>query len=76
MHDKTVAEWRAAGFENRLATNADFVVKLGKYETLPPDLRKRATELEACISKAVEDGNLDDKPVSEVAAVSAVTLGY
>ena len=76
LHDKTVANWRAATYENRLATCADFVIKLGKYQSLPLDLKKRAVELEACISKAVEGGSVDKKPLSEIATTCAVLLGY
>lgn len=76
LHDKTVADWRAARYENRLATCADFVMTLGKYQSLPSDLKKRAVELQACISKAVDGGSVDSKPVSEIAGTCAVLLGY
>ena len=76
LHDKTVAEWRTATYENRLATSADFVMKLGKFQLLPPDLGKRAIELEACISTAVQDGFTDHWTVSATGAPCAVLLGY
>jgi hypothetical protein len=76
LHKKTIADWRAATYENRLATCADFVMGLGKYETLPPDLKERATAFEACISDAVAGGSVDHQQVSEIAAVCAVSMGY
>ena len=76
LHDKTIAEWRTASYDNRLATCADFVMTLGKYQSLPPDLKTRAVDLEACISKAVEDGNVDYKSVSEIGGTCGVLLGY
>ena len=75
LHDKTIADWRAATYENRLATCADFVMKLGKYESLPADLKERATQLEICISKAAESG-LGERKVAEFGAVCAVYMGY
>ena len=76
LHDKTIVEWRTASYDNRLATCADFVMTLGKYQSLPPDLKKRAVDFEACISKSVEDGNVDNKSVSEFGSVCGVLLGY
>ena len=52
------------------------VYELGGRGSIPSDLRERAAELETCISKAIEDGNLDDEPVNEIAALCAVGLGY
>ena len=76
LHDKTIVEWRTASYDNRLATCSDFVMTLGKYQSLPLDLKKRAVDFEACISKAVEDGNVDNKSVSEFGATCGVLLGY
>lgn len=76
MHRKTVADWRAAPYRDRLATSADFVVKLGGYRSLPADLRRRSEDFETCISKAVEGGEVDSHPVSEIGAACAVLLGY
>ena len=76
LHRRTVREWRAATYENRLATSADFVMTLGRYQSLPPDLRQRAEGFEKCISEAVEDGSVDDRAVSEIGATCGVLLGY
>jgi hypothetical protein len=76
LHAKSVAEWRSASRRDRLATSADFVMKLGDYRSLPSDLRRRSEELETCISKAVEGGEVDTRPVSEIGAACAVLLGY
>jgi len=38
---------------------ADFVISTGKFQSLPPDLRKRAIELEACISTFGDGGIVD-----------------
>lgn len=76
LHDKTIGEWRAARYENRLATSADIVVSVGKYRTLPPDLKRRATEMEIAISTAADDGGIDHMSVAEIAAGCAVLMGY
>jgi len=76
LHDKTIAEWRTATYPNRLATSADFVIGVGNFQSLPPDLKKRAIELEACISTAVQDGFTDHWTVSATGAPCAVLLGY
>jgi hypothetical protein len=62
--------------QNRLATSADFVMKLGHYESIPSDLRQRSEDVEKCISKAVEGGIVDDHDVSEIGATCGVLLGY
>lgn len=76
LHDKTVREWRAATYENRLATCADFVMVSGDHISHPPDLKHRSRQLEACISSAVRGGEFDYKEVSEFAASCAILLGY
>jgi tetratricopeptide (TPR) repeat protein len=76
LHEKTVAEWRTASAGDRLATSADFVMTVGKYQTLPSDLRKRAADLQTCISEAVAGGQVDHQNVSEIAATCAVLMGY
>lgn len=76
LHATTVREWRTATDENRLATSADFVMTLGQYQALPPDLRQRAEGFAKCISEAVEGGSVDDRPVSEIGATCGVLLGY
>lgn len=76
LHARTVQEWRAATYENRLATSADFVMTLGRCRSLPPDLRQRAEAFERCITEAAEGGATDDRPVSETGATCGVLLGY
>lgn len=76
LHDKTVKDWRAATYENRLATCSDFVITLGNYEEIPPDLKPRAVALEKAIFIAVGGGDVDSKNVAEIAATCAVLLGY
>ncbi|HUG69750.1 MAG TPA: hypothetical protein VMM76_18505, partial [Pirellulaceae bacterium] len=68
LHTKRIADWRTATYANRLATCADFVMALKKYDYIPADLRSRAQELESCISESVRGGIADDLSVSEVAA--------
>jgi DNA-binding beta-propeller fold protein YncE len=76
LHGKTLAEWRAATYTNRLATSADFVIKAGNFRSLPLDLKSRATELERCISNADAGIEVDHWRVSETGAACALLLGY
>lgn len=76
LHDQTIATWRSAGYENRLATSADFVMGLGEYDVIPGDLRERAEEMESCISEASAEGQTDNQSVATVGAMCGVMLGY
>ena len=76
LHRRTIADWQVATYENRLATSADFVMSMGKYSSVPPDLRARASALERCISEAGRDAALvGGKQVSEIGATCGVLLG-
>jgi len=48
----------------------------GRFESMPSDLMARPVELEACISGAVRDGAVDEKPIAEISAMCAILLGY
>lgn len=76
LHDKSVEQWKAASYDNRLATSADFAITLGEYEAIPQDLKEQARVFESCISEAVKGEVVNDKPVSEVGATCGVLLGY
>ena len=76
LNDKTVAEWRVASYRNRLATAADFVIALGRFQSLPSDFKQRAISLEVCISDSVEGGFADHWEVAETGATCGVLLGY
>jgi hypothetical protein len=71
-----VKDGRAATYENRLATPSDFVMVVGKDDSLPPDLGQKASAMEAAITNAVSGGNVDYKDVSEIGATCAVLMGY
>jgi len=75
LHRDTGRTWKASTAQNRLATSADFIVKVGKPESMG-ELREKATELAACISEAVADTSGDDQEVSGVAAACVILLGY
>jgi len=78
LHSATMAEWRTASYENRLATSADFVTKMMQIdgETIPPvdQLRPRAYGLEKAISAANPDGLADNQDVATVAATCWVLM--
>ena len=76
LHEKTIAEWRTATYRNRLATSADFVIGVGKFQSFPPDFKERAMDFEACISTAVQDGFTDHWTVIDTGAPCAILLGY
>ncbi|MFY9344091.1 MAG: hypothetical protein WAT39_16495 [Planctomycetota bacterium] len=70
-------EWKAATKANRLATAADFAATIFKRRQLSLDqLRHKAVELVAAIAPSADDATLGDLAVSEVAAASAVLLGW
>ena len=76
LHQKTIKEWRSATAEDRLATSGDFVRKLGRYQALPLDLKERAVDMEACISRAIQGLDADQKAVAEIGATCGILLKY
>lgn len=76
LHGAVVREWKSATEENKLATCGDFMAKVDNSVTMDV-LLQRATALRACINEATRGiDSMDDKGVSEIAALCTVTLGY
>lgn len=75
LHKKTIADWKSATSENKLATCADFVTKV---KSMPLDELKVASyELQTCIDEATRDlPETDSQKVAEVGALCLITLGY
>lgn len=68
----TMAEWKRATYENRLASSADFVARsiggnLGNLD-MDDDIKPMAMRLELEISAAYQVGVTDNVPVHEIAA--------
>lgn len=77
LHRATLREWNAATPANRLATAADFAATILKSRRLSMDqLRPKAVELVEAIRPSAEDPKLGSMKVSEVAATSAMLLGW
>ncbi len=70
----SIGQWRAATYENKLATSADMVANLKQFSSLEA-MKSAAEELRQCVSKAAE-GAQSEQRVSEVAAACAILLGY
>lgn len=76
LHRARVSQWRQATRAERLATAADFVMVLGEYKRIPPDLGTRSAELATCISEATRTGEMDHLDVAQIGATCGVLLGY
>ena len=78
LHAKTMREWKAATYANRLATSSDIVTKIMQIEGrhIPPvdTLKPKAAEMEQCISAAGTDASTDVRSVSEFGALCGVML--
>ena len=74
LHQASIGQWRAATYENRLATSADMVANIKQFSSIEA-MKSAAQELEQCVSKAAEGAQAEQR-VSEVAAACALLLGY
>jgi len=74
LHRASIGQWKAATYENRLATSADMVANIKQFSSIEA-MKSAAEELEQCVSKAAE-GAQAEQQVSEVAAACALLLGY
>lgn len=74
LHRASIGQWRAATYENRLATSADMVANIKQFSSIEA-MKSAAEELEQCVSKAAEGAQAEQR-VSEVAAACAILLGY
>jgi hypothetical protein len=76
LHQGKVREWKNATDEDKLATCADFAATVDKSVSMDV-LLTRATELKACINEATRGiDEVDNSPVTEIAALCMMTLGY
>ena len=76
LHEATIAEWKKATEENKLATCSDFIAKIKKVTSLE-DLKKRSVELKVCITTATKGlPSTDNAKVRDIAVLCAVELGY
>lgn len=77
MHKATVGQWKLGTPDNRLATASDFAAAIlkGQFKSMD-NLKDRATELEMCITGAVEDVAMDGNPVGDIAAACAVLMDW
>ena len=79
LHKATVAEWKKANDENKMATCADFVVSLKesdskKFETIS-DIKVSALEMKNCLDEAVNgDSITDDMKINEIAVLCHINL--
>jgi hypothetical protein len=76
LANATLAEWRVAAEDERLAASEEIVMVVGRFTTPPPDLRQRAVEMEAAISAMAGDGGYDFLSVADAASGCAVLMGY
>lgn len=78
LHKKTMADWRAASDEDRLATAADFVsnsaASRGTTFRSMDEMKVAAADLERQITAAGEGGDADTLAVAEVAAACMVLM--
>ena len=77
LHKATVGQWKLGTPDNRLATASDFAAAIlkGQFKSMD-NLKDRATELEMCITGAVEDVAMDGNPVGDIAAACAVLMDW
>lgn len=79
LQKKTMADWYAATYRNRLGTSADFavvflkVLKHRKARSMD-ELKNIATALEICISEAGDDPSLHSQKASDMSAMCSLIL--
>lgn len=78
LHDANLSEWRSASRSNKLATSADFVVKIKIKEGTPKSqidldgMKPEAEQMMKCITETAGDKSeeaIDSQNVSEIAAL-------
>ncbi len=76
LHKSNIADWRNATEKNKLATCSDFMATVDNNVSMT-ELKKRSEDLRTCIEKAtVGVENIEEMPLSEVAANCIILLGY
>lgn len=76
LHKSKVEEWKLATEENKMATCADFVMKM-KSNISINETKKDASDLKNCIDEATSGSDYTNKEkVSKIAAKCVVLLGF
>ena len=76
LHKATVAEWKSATEENKLATSADFMASIDSSVSMDK-LKDRAMDLKDCIDRASENvESINNQPVVELAGICAIAGDY
>jgi hypothetical protein len=74
LHKKTMREWKAATYENKLATCADFIVA-GKNLKDMNKVYLEASDLVKALDASCKNGDImDEQPVSRTAATLILML--
>lgn len=76
LHRSKIGEWKSATDENKMATCADFIMKMKNNISLN-EAKYYALNLKNCIDVSTNDlDEINDEKVSQIAATCAVILGY
>ena len=73
LHKSLVKEWKVSTEENKLATCADFVSNIKKYETME-EMKNDANSMKDCINEAIKAPQTDEMKTSDIAVSCAVLL--
>ena len=74
LHRADSSAWRAATYQNRLATSSDFVVAIKSARNMT-SLRKDSEKMEECVSESARDKSVNIK-ASELGALCAILMGW
>ncbi len=78
LHSKTMKEWNAASYRDRLATAADFTVTSLEKKGLNvsvmdwDDLKEKARAVKVCLDNANSNGVMNNEKVAAVAAMACL----
>lgn len=76
LHRSKIREWKSATDENKMATCADFIMKMKPNISLK-EAKYYALNLKNCIDEATNGlDEINDEKVSQIAATCAIILDY
>lgn len=76
LHQSKIREWKSATDENKMATCADFIIKM-KPSISINEAKNYALNLRNCIDEATYGlDEINDGKVSQIATTCAIILGY
>ncbi|VXB07832.1 conserved hypothetical protein [Flavobacterium sp. 9AF] len=76
LHRSKIEEWKSATDENKMATCADFIMKM-KPNISINEAKSHALNLKNCIDEATYGSDYtNDEKVTQIAATCAIILGY